>query len=68
MGGNVFIDGASIICIIVCCGRREIYRPFYTQNIRRYSAMEKKAKFGAFVSDAGKAAKGLFDKSKDFAI
>ena len=30
--------------------------------------MEKKAKFGAFVSDAGKAAKGLFDKSKDFAI
>lgn len=30
--------------------------------------MDKKIKFGAFVSDAGKTAKGLFDKSKDFAI
>lgn len=68
MGGNVFINGASIICMVVCCGRREIHRPFYTQNTRRYSEMEKKVKFGAFVSDAGKAAKDLFDKSKDFAI
>ena len=30
--------------------------------------MEKKSKLGAFVSDAGKTARNLFDKSRDFAI